>query len=271
MIQDIYPHKLDNQFRAEAVIGENDYVVSFFGRAILVKKSENIQFPTYRELRGEIGDCVYLFSLDEDRFFLTGEIKDIPKEYEYIEFNQIRERKMGPDYMAYVSYTACHLNSWYNDTKYCGRCGSKMSHHATERAMKCECGYTDYPRIMPAVIVGVRNEDKILVTKYREGYKHYALVAGFTEIGETVEETVTREVMEEVGLKVKNIRYYKSQPWGTAKDILLGFFCDVDGDDDISMDSNELKIAKWVSREEIELQPDNYSLTNEMMSVFKNG
>ena len=94
---------------------------------------------------------------------------------------------------------------------------------------------------MPAVIVGICNNDKILVTKYRTGFAHYALVAGFTEIGETLEETVQREVLEETGLRVKNIRYYKSQPWGIVDDILAGFYCDVDGETDIHMDESELK------------------------------
>ena len=124
---------------------------------------------------------------------------------------------------------------------------------------------------MPAVIVGICNDDKILVTKYRTGFAHYALVAGFTEIGETLEETVQREVLEETGLRVKNIRYYKSQPWGIVDDILAGFYCDVDGDNYIHMDESELKLAEWKTREELELQPDDFSLTNEMMLMFKNG
>ena len=75
--------------------------------------------------------------------------------------------------------------------------------------------------------------------------------------------------MEETGVKVKNIRYYKSQPWGMAQDILVGFFCEAEGDGDIRMDENELKYAEWVSREDIVLQPNNLSLTNEMMKMFK--
>ena len=77
--------------------------------------------------------------------------------------------------------------------------------------------------------------------------------------------------MEEAGIRVKNIRYYKSQPWGIADDILTGFYCDVDGDDTIVMDEGELKYADWVERSEIELQPDDSSLTNEMMKMFKEG
>ncbi|HAZ90794.1 MAG TPA: NAD(+) diphosphatase, partial [Eubacterium sp.] len=111
----------------------------------------------------------------------------------------------------------------------------------------------------------------LLLTRYRTGYAHNALVAGFTEIGETLEETVAREVMEETGLKVKNIRYYKSQPWGMAQDILVGYYCEVDGDTTIKVDESELKSALWVKREDIELQPNNLSLTNEMMKRFKEG
>ena len=126
-----------------------------------------------------------------------------------------------------------------------------------------------YPRINPAVIVGVIKGDCLLITRYRTGYGHNALVAGFTEIGETLEQTVEREVMEETGVRVKNIRYYKSQPWGIAQDLLAGFYCDADGDGEIRLNEDELKYAEWVPREEIVLQPNDLSLTNEMMKQFK--
>ena len=126
--------------------------------------------------------------------------------------------------------------------------------------------------ISPAVIVAITNGDSILLSKYADReYKKYALIAGFTEVGETVEETIQREVMEEVGLNVKNIRYYKSQPWSFTGSLLLGFFCDVDGDDTIHMDSNELSIAKWVKREEISDLDSDISLTNEMITQFRLG
>ena len=133
------------------------------------------------------------------------------------------------------------------------------------------CGKTFYPRIMPAVIVGIKNGERLLLTRYRIGFTPNALVAGFTEIGETAEETVRREVMEEVGVRVKNIRYFASQPWGIANDLLLGYYCELDGDEAIRMDEHELKYAQWVRREDIELQPDDLSLTNEMMRRFKLG
>jgi len=93
----------------------------------------------------------------------------------------------------------------------------------------------------------------------------------FTEIGETIEETVQREVMEEVGLKVKNIRYYKSQPWSFSDTILMGFYCDLDGEEEITLDREELALAEWFRRDEIPVEPSRDSLTNEMIIKFKNG
>ena len=110
------------------------------------------------------------------------------------------------------------------------------------------------------------------MSKYAgRAYKKYALLAGFTEIGETAEETVKREVMEEVGLKVKNIRYYKSQPWSFSDTLLMGFYCDLEGDGTITLDRNELALAEWFEREDIPEVTSNESLTNEMIMRFKNG
>ena len=86
-----------------------------------------------------------------------------------------------------------------------------------------------------------------------------------------MEETVRREVMEEVGLKVKNIRYYKSQPWSFSETLLMGFFCDLDGSDAIHVDRNELAMADWYDRNAMPTQDDGISLTREMMRIFSEG
>ena len=139
--------------------------------------------------------------------------------------------------------------------------------------LKCpHCGNEIYPKIAPAVIVGVKDGNRLLLTRYAgRAYKRYALVAGFNEIGETPEETVQREVMEEVGLKVRNIRYYKSQPWGVDSDLLLGYFCDLDGSDQIRLDHDELETGEWFEREEIPVEDDGISLTRAMIRAFKEG
>ena len=148
-----------------------------------------------------------------------------------------------------------------------------MKHDTKERMMYCpSCGRQEYPVLMPAVIVGITNGDKIICSKYEgRSFKQYALIAGFAEIGETIEETVHREVMEEVGLKVKNLHYYKSQPWSFSGTLLFGFFCDVDGDDTLTVDHEELSVAQWFDRDKIICQDTGSSLTNEMMMVFAAG
>ena len=148
-----------------------------------------------------------------------------------------------------------------------------MRHDEKERMMRCDhCGNMEFPKICPAVIIGVTDGDKILMSKYAgRAYKKYALLAGFTEIGETIEETVQREVMEEVGLKVKNIRYYRSQPWSFSDTLLMGFYCDLDGEEEITLDREELALAEWFQRDVIPVEPSRDSLTNEMIIKFKNG
>ncbi|MBQ3933327.1 MAG: NAD(+) diphosphatase [Lachnospiraceae bacterium] len=284
MLQDIQPHKLHNEYDHDAVANATDIVVIVAGSKVLARIDElsnAVRLPIIEEIWGlddfDGKKLTYLFSVDNERYFIYEPIEDekIIDEvigYKLIDLRYIRENSLEPKSRVFAMHTAKHLSDWYADSKFCGRCGHKMKHSITERAMCCpECGYIQYPRIMPAVIVGVINGDRLLITKYKSGYAHNALIAGFTEIGETLEETVAREVMEEVGIMVRNIKYYKSQPWGMANDILAGFFCEVDGNDEIYMDGSELKYAQWVEREDIELQPDDSSLTNEMMKMFKIG
>ena len=278
MIQDINPHKLHNEYDPDARAQENSPILNIHNGKILVhtEKFDNhiIAFPLKKEMPEGL-EYIYLFKVDDIEYFLWNEELPedlLPEGYAYVEERSIRKEDNGPCEEVFSATTGKHLSDWYRDTRFCGRCGTKMVLHDKERAMRCpSCRYVAYPRIMPAVIVGVKNRDQLLLTRYRTGFAYNALIAGFTEIGETVEETVMREVMEETGIRVKNIRYYKSQPWGTANDLLLGFYCEVDGDDTITMDRHELKYAKWVQREKIVLQPGKFSLTNEMMRRFKEG
>ena len=270
MIQDIEPSRLDNTFRLEAPnAGDNVLLFDGDGRMLVSIQDGGIRFTTGNDVPAK--DTVYLFSVDGDRYFcaLNPAEGTIPR----FEFRTVRElRDAGSGKELFAAFTAYHLWRWYADNRRCGRCGGENKCHSAERALQCSCcGHVVYPRINPAVIVGVIKGDSILITRYRKGYVHNALVAGFTEIGETLEQTVQREVMEETGVSVHNIRYYKSQPWGLAQDLLVGFYCDADEDAVIRMDANELKYAEWVRREDIVLQPNNLSLTNEMMRNFKEG
>lgn len=119
----------------------------------------------------------------------------------------------------------------------------------------------------------VRNGDRLLLIRYANRPKvvPYALIAGFTEIGETMEQTVRREVMEEVGLHVKNVLYYANQPWGFAGNQTVGFWADLDGDGTVTLDTSELKEAVWLCREEIPQVYDPADLTHTMTELFRLG
>ena len=269
MIQEIGPHALNNAY-APRPPREGDRAMIFDGAGALLSRPESgiLLFPGHESVPRE--GYVYLFSVDDTAYYLAPAPDDLPAGFAFRALRELRPLCRDPEIFA--AFTAYHLWGWYRDTRFCGRCGTALTHHGEQRAMRCpSCGLIVYPRIYPAVIVGVIRGDSLLITRYREGFRHNALVAGFTEIGETLEGTVRREVMEETGIRVKNIRYWASQPWGLAGDILTGFYCEADGDDPIRMDESELRYARWVPRREIVLQPDDLSLTNAMMKAFRDG
>lgn len=274
MVQDIAPKILHIEYVTKEP-NENDRMILFSGNEVLLKKSdEKWVLPEKKDIE-DGQDCQYLFCIDECNYFLLMDFREKKKAKEYnivnadfIKMHVVRAE--AEKELCFVLYTAYHLYQWYWDNRYCGRCGKQTVHSVKERMLYCNvCGNTIYPKIAPAVIVAVTNGDKILLTKYAgRDYKEYALIAGFTEIGETAEQTVRREVMEEVGLRVKNIRYYKTQPWGIAGNFLIGYFAQLDGDGSIRLDSSELSCAKWADRQELKDMDDGFSLTREMMRVF---
>ncbi|MBO4377908.1 MAG: NAD(+) diphosphatase [Clostridia bacterium] len=268
MIQDIAPDRLDNAY-AFHVPRTEDPVLLFDDKGKLYVRAQEgrLCFTTAKDIPD--AGAVYLFAVNDTRYFLAPQTAEcVLPGFEYKGIRELRELGQGSELFA--AFTAYHLWKWYSDNRFCGKCGTRNGYHPLQRALQCpQCGQVIYPRINPAVIIGVIKDDCLLITRYRTGYAHNALVAGFSEIGETLEQTVQREVMEETGVRVRNIRYYKSQPWGMAQDLLMGFYCDAEGDGDIHMDENELRYAEWVRRDEIVLQPNDLSLTNDMMKQFK--
>ena len=278
MIQDIYPHIYHNEYK-DFQPENTDFILVFHRNTVMIRfKEEHLRYPTFSEMQSFSCDYQYLFSIDNYKYFLA-----LPKSCHLEEpsimidgyhYENVRIfRSAASRHTAFAGITAHHLFGWYQSNQFCGRCGQKMLPDHKERMLFCpDCRNMVYPRISPAVIVGIINGDQILMSKYAgRSYTNYALIAGFTEIGECAEQTVAREVMEEVGLKVKNIRYYKSQPWAFSGSLLMGLFCDLDGSDQIKLDTSELAEAGWYSRDEITLEDDHISLTREMIMHFKNG
>ncbi len=279
MIQDIAPSHLDITYHPYEP--DEDSRILFFRQGELLvlpspKNDGEIDFPKYDGAKRFESGYTYLFSIDRQRFFRVALTEEEMQTVVKAEKNAVFCRRSyfrtaRPKALAFAAVTGLHLNGWYEKNRYCGSCQTKLEADERERMLRCPCcGNMVYPRIDPAVIVAVTDQDRLLLTKYRgREYKNYALVAGFNEIGETLEETAIREVWEETGLHIRNLRYYRSQPWGFADNLLVGFFCDVDGDPSIRMDEEELAVAEWVKREEIPVKMEDMSLTNEMICRFK--
>ena len=285
MIHKIEPHKYYPEFRNQEP-RPDDYLLIFEENQIYLPKDkeENLFLPTFRQahkllkvkqsMERFLLDTEYLFSIDDTAFFRMNAAECnlfLP-----IEGNLYAPsvfRNFQPEYLAFAGITASQINRFRLDRKYCGRCGKPMEPSTTERACICtECGMIEYPKISPAIITAIINNDKILLTRYAGGsYKNWALVAGFVEVGETFKGAVRREVMEEVGLQVSDIVYYKSQPWSFSDSAMVGFFAKLDGDATVTLQEDELSEARWFSREEVPDLPSNISIGQEMISYFKNG
>lgn len=278
MIQELGNHYFNQSYQPK-VPRETDIVLYFQGHGrkddclLLGQSDHQIILPTIQEMKPHTNDLQYLFAIDEKYFYLhIG--NDCPMENMKYSYAPIKALRLGkPKATCFAGMTAYHLFTWYRDNRFCGRCGHETKHSPSERMLACpSCGNMIYPKICPAVIIGLRKGNKLLISRYagRE-YKGNALLAGFCEIGETPEETVRREVMEEVGLKVKNITYYGSQPWGFDSNLLLGYFADVDGNDAIMLDEQELACAEFVEREIIPYEENRISLTATMIEEFRLG
>ena len=285
MIHKIEPHKYYPEFRNQEP-KPTDYLLIFDENKIYLPKGkeDSLYLPTFEQahkllkikqsLSRFLLDTEYLFSIDDTAFFRMNAAEcNLFLPIEDNLYSPSVFRNFQPEYLAFAGITASQINRFRLDRKYCGRCGSPMQPSATERACVCnECGMIEYPKISPAIITAVIHADKILLTRYAGGsYKNWALVAGFVEVGETFKGAVRREVMEEVGLKVREIVYYKSQPWSFSDSAMVGFFARLEGEEAITLQESELSEARWFTREEIPDMPSNISIGQEMITFFKNG
>ncbi len=270
MFQDIYPHKLENEYKPRYPKADDLLLIYFRGKLACRLKQETVELPRVSDYSGDKENLKYLIAIDGVAIYLLNEDEAL-QGYEYHPLGDIRHT--DPEYMAFAIVTAAHLAYWYENNKYCGRCGMKYEDKGDERALKCpKCGQVLYPTIAPVVIVGVTDGDRLLLTRYSQahgGYKRHALNAGFVEIGESLEEAIRREIKEEVGVSVKNIRYFGSQPWGFSNSVLMGFFVDLDGDDTIKIDEDELSEAVWFNRDELPREDTKLSLTWTMIEAFR--
>lgn len=158
---------------------------------------------------------------------------------------------------------------WDESHTYCGRCGEKTVYKPDERAKTCPaCKLVNYPRISPAIIVAITRGDRILLarsSRFRSAF--YSVLAGFVEPGESLEECLRREVEEEVGVRVKDIRYFGSQPWPYPDSLMVGFTATY-ASGDLVIDKKEIMDAGWFTADDLPQTPGKFSIAGRLIDGF---
>jgi NAD+ diphosphatase len=201
-------------------------------------------------------------------FEITENIFDNPN-YSFVKVRNLFEQI--PEELFWLAGKAAHIIHWSQNNKFCGKCGKPMENHAEERAKKCtSCDNLVYPRISPAIIVAITKGKEILLARgNRPEFKFHSVLAGFVEPGESLEDCVKREVMEEVGIKVKNIKYFSSQQWPFPDSLMIGFTAEHDKGE-INIDNKEIAEANWFKKENMPDIPGNLSISRKLINWFIN-
>lgn len=252
------------EYEGHSEVKQQDFCFIYQNNQLLLRRSKMLEVPCY-------GACEKIIEFPQQGWYLgkwhgrpcfayaldTSEVNDIN-----LEWVGFRDPRWAEDLELYqIAVKAQHLLNWDRTTKYCGCCGSLYERKKDERGKKCpQCGNLQFPRISPAIIVGIKKGNEILMAHnsgFREGL--YSVIAGFVEQGETLEMAVKREVYEEVGIKVKNIRYFQSRPWNSMDSLMLGFIADYESGE-IKVDGKEIVDARWCDKEHMPtVLPDKIS------------
>jgi NAD+ diphosphatase len=270
MLHEIEPHKLYNEFRKQSP-RPTDFLVVYFGdKSLLKKNGDSFEIPKVADFNQGNVPCHYLFSIDDAAYFLAD--LSISKELvesasdDYVLCPARTYRYMGDPLLRLGGATAAHIAHWESQNRFCGRCGSETSRSDKERAIVCpKCGNVVYPRISPVVIVAVHNGDKLLMAHNIDNPNpRLFLISGFVEVGESLEQAVYREVLEEAGVHVKNVRYFGSQPWPFPSGLMVGFTADYAGGT-IHVQREELKNVAWFHRDHLPKLPEKLSIARRLI------
>jgi NAD+ diphosphatase len=275
MIHEIFPHRFNINYLANKKIGEKDYVLHYNGNSILLKTSnDELEIPQIKDFSIISDNTEYTFLLtlnDVSCFLIWDKLKAIKPNFIYKEidfFRTIRQQEI-----AWISIVGFHLMNWYSQNRFCGKCGTRTQQEPDERALICpDCHTIVYPKISPAIIVTIICNNKILLargTNFKGDW--YSLIAGYVDVGESLEEALIREVKEEVGLDINNIRYFKSQPWPLSGSMMIGFVAEADENQPISIDEKEIAEAAWFTRGNLPKHSSNLSIAGEMIEKFEKG
>ncbi|WP_163192385.1 NAD(+) diphosphatase [Clostridium thermarum] len=245
----------------------------FNGNKLAVEtRNDKAEIPSnakVNEYRDKLKSVFYLGELRGIQCY-TAEMDNataVGEDFKFIDLKTIMP-SLEPE-IFFVSARAIQIINWDKEHKYCGCCGGLMKLKRGERAKVCpECGLINYPRISPAIIVAVIRGKEILLA-HNKNFKPgmYSVIAGFVDAGETFEECVKREVMEEVGIRVKNIKYFRSQTWPFPNSLMVGFTAEYDSGE-ISPDGVEIEEANWYTADNLPSIPSKVTIAGKLIKWF---
>lgn len=252
---------------------ESAWLLVFRGRKVLVREEETIRFPLASELEG--WDALpavrqYLGAFGGRACYGVQVSAEEPPS-DAMSFRDLRSLPVSgcEEELCTLAVTALHLLNWSAGTRFCGRCGGAMRDKSDERARVCpDCGNVVYPRISPAIIVAVHRGDELLLAhnnSFRDGT--YSVIAGFVEPGETLEDCARREIREETGIRVRNLRYFGSQPWPYPDSLMLAFTAEYDGGE-VRADGVEIGRAGWFRVGNLPPIPAAHTIAGRMIRSF---
>jgi NAD+ diphosphatase len=249
-------------------IGFSDEITPTSDDCIFIFNQERELFlDENRELPNILGDfdvefCLYIGKFNDKKTFVA----NVKNDDTFYPLHEVY--KFNKD-LYLMGGKAVLVRDWYISHQFCGRCATKTQLDEKDMMLKCpSCGQNHYPRIAPAIIVAIRKGDELLMAKhsYHDNIR-YALIAGFVEPGESIEEAVHREVSEEVGVKVKNLKYMRSQSWPFPNSLMLAFTAEYDSGE-IKVDGDEILKAKWFKKEEIIRYESDVSISDWLVQDF---
>ena len=173
------------------------------------------------------------------------------------------------EYLFWVAARAVQIVDWDRTHQFCGRCSVSLITKTTERAKECpQCGLLHFPRLAPAIIVLIERGSHLLLARSRYfPPKMYSVLAGFVEPGESLEEAVVREIKEEVGIQITDIRYFSSQPWPFPHSLMIAFTAKYAGGE-ISLEDSEIEEAGWFTTDALPLIPEKISIARKLIDWF---
>ena len=245
------------------------------GRMLVKIKNDSCSIPDESDLiklKFPIIRKQYLGTFD-DRQCFAAEFSGSPSADTKWAFKDLRGLfGMLEEDLIWIAGRANQLVNWNQSHQYCGKCGKLTEDKTDERAKICpECGLVNYPRLSPAIIVAVLKSDRILLGRNKRfRLPFYSVLAGFVEPGETLEDCVKREIREEVGISVKNIRYFGSQPWPFPDSLMIAFVADYAGGE-ICTDGSEIIDAAWFAKDNLPQIPPKISIARQLIDWFVNG